>query len=95
VKKLETDRVAVIDFDYKFLQPVLFGKKMFEEKEGPKMPAFAGLISAQGFARKQKGRQGIITITTFSVVRGHSSPAKRLAGFFLSYMMTWPDQEIK
>lgn len=32
VEKLNTDQVEVIEFGEKFLKPVLFGEKMFEEK---------------------------------------------------------------
>ena len=69
VEKLKTDQVAVIDFGQKFLKQILFGEKMFEEKEGAEearvkrikekseMIKKAAQQSAEEFAKQQEGNE--------------------------------------
>jgi hypothetical protein len=67
VEKLNTDQAEVIEFGHKFLKQVLFGEKMFDEKEGAegalvkRMKEKSELVKkaaeqrAEDFPRKQKG----------------------------------------
>ena len=69
VEKLKTDQVEVIEFGQKFLKQILFGEKMFEEKEGAekarakRLKEKSGMIriaaqqSAEDFAKKQEGNE--------------------------------------
>lgn len=69
VEKLKTDQLEVIDFGQKFLKQILFGEKMFEEKEGAEetrvkrikekseMIRKAAQQSAEDFAKKQEGSE--------------------------------------
>ncbi len=69
VEKLRTNQVAVIDFGHKFLKQILFGEKMFDEKEGAEearverikekseMIKKAAQQSAEEFAKKQEGNE--------------------------------------
>lgn len=67
VEKLKTDQEAVIDFGQKFMKQVLFGEKMFEEKEGAyearlerakkKQEELKALAEAQAKAAAEKATQ--------------------------------------